>query len=74
MKTIKKIGLVVLGLGALVWAACAPRPRPHKHHKLPPGHVKKVNGSRSARPYAPGQVNKSGPSKHHGNRRGHHKR
>ncbi len=74
MKTIKNIGLVVLGLGALILAACAPRMRSHGHHRLPPGQVKKVSGSQSARPYAPGQMKKSGSPKHHGNRRGHHKK
>ena len=26
--------------------------------KMPPGHVKKITGSKSAKPYAPGQVKK----------------
>ena len=28
--------------------------------KLPPGHAKKITGSKSAKPYAPGQIKKHG--------------
>jgi len=74
MRTTKKIGLLLLGLGALLIVACAPRVRPHGNHGLPPGQVKKVTGSKSARPYAPGQVKKNGAHKHPGKKRGHYKR
>jgi len=29
-------------------------------HRLPPGQAKKISGSQSAKPYAPGQVKKKG--------------
>jgi hypothetical protein len=35
----------------------------HKGVHLPPGQVKKITGSQSAKPYAPGQM-KKGPGKH----------
>ncbi|WP_165851718.1 hypothetical protein [Chryseobacterium pennipullorum] len=56
MSTTKKIGLMFL-LGAFVFS-CAPRLKPNGNHGLPPGQVKKVTGSKSAKPYAPGQHKK----------------
>ncbi|WP_313090117.1 hypothetical protein [Chryseobacterium flavum] len=53
MNIIKKLGLIVL-LGSFV-ISCAPRLKPNGNHGLPPGQVKKVTGSKSAKHYAPGQ-------------------
>lgn len=30
----------------------------HKHKHMPPGHAKKISGSKSAKPHAPGQKKK----------------
>jgi hypothetical protein len=51
----KKI-VVVLSFLAFVMASCSY----HHHHvgHLPPGQAKKVTGSKSAKPYAPGQRKK----------------
>ncbi|WP_290790691.1 hypothetical protein [Flavihumibacter sp. UBA7668] len=35
-----------------------PRGKHHKAHRLPPGQAKKVYGTKSARPHAPGQRKK----------------
>jgi len=52
MKALKKIGLmVVLGL---FFISCVGI-KSNGNHGLPPGQVKKVTGSKSAKPYAPGQ-------------------
>ncbi|MCJ7932271.1 MAG: hypothetical protein MUW56_01210 [Chryseobacterium sp.] len=56
MNTIKKVGLILL-LGSFVFS-CAPVLKPNGNHGLPPGQVKKVTGSKSAKPYAPGQYKK----------------
>lgn len=68
MKALKNIGLVALA--ALFLASCAPRLKPHGNHGLPPGQVKKVTGSKSARPYAPGQVKNKDYKNNNGNKRG----
>lgn len=73
MKTIKHIGLAVLGLGTLVLAAFAPRWVRNSRRGLSPGKRKKRSGAKSAR-NTPGQGNNSGSRKHHGNRRSHSKR
>ena len=55
----KKLIFLVLLLGIIVASACT-----HHHHHgsnsagLPPGQAKKVTGSQSAKPYAPGQQKK----------------
>ncbi|WBV59320.1 hypothetical protein PFY12_09635 [Chryseobacterium camelliae] len=52
MKTLKKIGvMVVLGL---FFTSCV-AVKSNGNRGLPPGQVKKVTGSKSAKPYAPGQ-------------------
>ncbi|WP_156104504.1 hypothetical protein [Chryseobacterium populi] len=56
MNTIKNLGLIVL-LGSFVFS-CAPRLKPNGNHGLPPGQVKKVTGTKSAKHYAPGQYKK----------------
>lgn len=56
MKTIKKISLILL-IG-LLSVSCAPTVKSNGNHGLPPGQVKKITGSKSARPYAPGQHKK----------------
>ncbi|KYP16312.1 hypothetical protein [Flavihumibacter sp. CACIAM 22H1] len=63
-----KLGIGLLALIALLFtvASCTRRvvvvhhhPRKqHKVHRLPPGQAKKLHGTRSARPYAPGQRKK----------------
>lgn len=62
MKYLKKIGL--LALAALFLASCAPRLKPNGNNGLPPGQVKKVTGSKSAKQYAPGQKKKDKIHKH----------
>jgi len=52
MKTLKKIGVMVLL--ALFFTSCVVV-KSNGNHGLPPGQVKKVTGSKSAKPYAPGQ-------------------
>ncbi len=52
MKTLKKIGLMTI-LG-LFFTSCV-AVKSNGNHGLPPGQVKKVTGSKSAKPYAPGQ-------------------
>lgn len=52
----KTIVLLSILFGALVFSSCT-----HHHHhyhktkRIPPGHAKKITGSKSAKPYAPGQ-------------------
>ncbi|MEK6451163.1 MULTISPECIES: hypothetical protein [Myroides] len=66
MKLIKKIGVTLLT--TMLLASCSVQVKSHKNHKhqhgkvksngnqgMPPGQVKKVTGSKSAKPYAPGQ-------------------
>lgn len=52
MKTLKQIGAMVL-LGMFLISCVAVKS--NGNHGLPPGQVKKVTGSKSAKPYAPGQ-------------------
>lgn len=65
----KLIRIFYLFLGLTFITACAPKRPPHpkpphkvlkakKDKKLPPGKVKKIRGSKSAKPYAPGQTKK----------------
>jgi len=52
----KTIVLLSILFGALVFSSCT-----HHHHQtktLPPGQAKKITGSQSAKPYAPGQRKK----------------
>jgi len=53
----KTIILLSVFFGVLVFSSCT-----HHHHyktkRIPPGHAKKITGSKSAKPYAPGQRNK----------------
>ncbi len=52
--------LILLAVLLIVLASCTRRVHVVHHHngKLPPGQVKKVTGSQSAKPYAPGQRKK----------------
>lgn len=56
MKLFKRLAFVFVC--AVIIFSCAPRPHAHGHHKVPPGQAKKITGSKSARPYAPGQLKK----------------
>ncbi|WP_415324831.1 hypothetical protein [Chryseobacterium sp. MMS23-Vi53] len=51
MKTLKKVGIVVIA--GLFLASCTPL-KSNGNHGLPPGQVKKVTGAKSAKHYAPG--------------------
>jgi len=45
--------MISLSLGA-----CARKVYVYKHKPMPPGQAKKITGSKSAKPYAPGQQKK----------------
>ena len=56
----KTIVLLTILFGGLVYSSCSHH---HHHHHtkvkvLPPGQAKKITGSKSAKPYAPGQQKK----------------
>ncbi|MCU0384900.1 MAG: hypothetical protein MUE38_02665 [Flavihumibacter sp.] len=64
-----RIGLLVLIALLFTLASCTrrvvvvnhpphPRGKHHKVHRLPPGQAKKIYGTKSARPHAPGQRKK----------------
>ena len=55
MKTKLIIGILtlLLSLGATSCVTYV-KAKPHHHKELPPGQVKKITGSKSARNYAPG--------------------
>lgn len=56
MKILKTIGLTVIAV--LFLTSCAPGLKPNGNRGLPPGQVKKVTGSKSAKRHAPGQKKK----------------
>ncbi|AJH14491.1 MULTISPECIES: hypothetical protein [Myroides] len=56
MKRIKHLG--ILALMALLLASCSVHVKSHGNNDVPPGQMKKVTGSKSAKPYAPGQQKK----------------
>ncbi|MBW8683364.1 hypothetical protein [Chitinophaga rhizophila] len=62
MRTKKTSLLLPLLVGtwlAFTVSACTYRATPHGHpHGLPPGQAKKLTGSKSAKPFAPGQQKK----------------
>lgn len=65
MKLFKRLAFVVVC--TLILFSCVPRPHAHGHHRVPPGQAKKIYGSKSARPHAPGQIKKvkhNKPPKH----------
>ncbi|SDH70451.1 hypothetical protein [Myroides phaeus] len=75
MKVINKISITLLT--TLLLASCSVQVKSHKNHKhqhgkvksngnqgMPPGQVKKVTGTKSAKEYAPGH-NKRKQSKKH---------
>ena len=50
--------LLMIVILQIAIAGCAEVVYVHHHHKgkkIPPGHAKKMTGSKSAKPYAPGQ-------------------
>ena len=49
--------LLILLIGSLLFS-CAPAYHPSHGHRLPPGQAKKVYGTKSAKPFAPGQQKK----------------
>ena len=56
MKRIKQLG--VLALTTLLLASCSLHVKSHGNNDMPPGQMKKVTGSKSAKPYASGQHKK----------------
>jgi len=54
----KKIYLVIMAL-SIVLSSCYTAGTAGKSGKVPPGQVKKATGSKSAKPYAPGQRKKN---------------
>lgn len=60
MKNLVRIFLIVFG--SILIFSCVPRQKPPHH--VPSGHAKKIMKSKSARPYAPGQVKKMDKRKH----------
>lgn len=52
----KTILLLSFLFGMLVYSSCTPHH--HTTKPLPPGQAKKITGSKSAKPYAPGQQKK----------------
>lgn len=52
MKALRKIGMIAI-LGLFLTSCVGIKS--NGNHGLPPGQVKKVTGSKSAKPYAPGQ-------------------
>ena len=62
----KKAQAAIIAFTALIFlASCSnktypsSKPKPATTKRLPPGQAKKVTGSQSAKPYAPGQQKKS---------------
>jgi hypothetical protein len=53
----KKLVLFIAIVG-LFMTACTRNVYVYKHKRIPPGHAKKMTGSKSAKPYAPGQQKK----------------
>ena len=53
----KTIILLSILFGGLVYSSCTHH-HSHKTKSLPPGQAKKITGSKSAKPYAPGQQKK----------------
>ena len=49
--------LLSILFGTFIFSSCIDY-RYHKTKKIPPGQAKKLNGSKSAKHYAPGQRNK----------------
>ena len=54
----KTIILLSVFFGVLVFSSCTHHHHHYKTKRIPPGHAKKITGSKSAKPYAPGQRNK----------------
>ena len=53
----KTIIILSILFGGLVYSSCTHN-HYHKTKSLPPGQAKKITGSKSAKPYAPGQQKK----------------
>ena len=54
----KTIILLSVLFGVLVFSSCTHHHYYYKTKRIPPGHAKKITGSKSAKPYAPGQRKK----------------
>ncbi len=54
----KAILLLSVFFGMLVLSSCTHHHHHYKTKSIPPGHTKKMTGSKSAKPYAPGQRKK----------------
>ncbi|GAA4300970.1 hypothetical protein [Compostibacter hankyongensis] len=52
--------LVLPVIIALLTAGCSYRTVSHRSGKVPPGQAKKIYGTQSAKPFAPGQQKKRG--------------
>ncbi|MHC5352779.1 hypothetical protein ACYSNX_01070 [Myroides sp. LJL115] len=64
MKKLKQISIAIFT--ALVLSSCAVQVKSNANHDIPPGQMKKITGSKSAKPYAPGQNKaKKHNKKHH---------
>lgn len=53
MKKLKLISIAVFT--ALLLSSCAVQVKSNANHDIPPGQMKKITGSKSAKPFAPGQ-------------------
>jgi hypothetical protein len=58
MKTIFRLFLLILFSAGILSSCGVHHNHATKSHKAPPGQVKKHTGSKSAKPYAPGQNKK----------------
>ena len=55
MKNITSVKYLFLLILTLSMASCVTINEQHKGKRIPPGQAKKMTGSKSAKPYAPGQ-------------------
>lgn len=58
MKTLFRLFLLILFSASILTSCGVHHRHVAKSHKAPPGQVKKMTGSKSAKPYAPGQNKK----------------
>lgn len=64
MKKIKQLGLVLFSTLLVTSCGVHVHSHPHPQKEVPPGQMKKRTGSKSAKPYAPGQTKKKHDKKH----------
>jgi hypothetical protein len=55
----KNLYLAILFLGIMMTSSCITTRTAGNSGKVPPGQIKKATGSKSAKPYAPGQQKKN---------------